>query len=505
LKPSPIREAVILAAGKGGRIRERADDLPKPLHEVAGVPLIKRTIMTLARAGITRVHVIIGFMGGAIRSAVEADSAYARAGVEVRFIENPDYERSNGVSVLKARGQVTGPFVLSMSDHVYDESIARRAAGADLAKADLYLCVDRRVGEVYDLEDATKVRTADDRIVDIGKALKDYDCIDCGVFAVSPALFDALERVQQEKGDCSLSEGVRALATNGAARVLDVGQAFWQDVDTPPARRRAEKELIASLRKRVDGPVSRLINRRVSLAITSRLVGTRVTPNQMTVVANLAGALGIYCVLRQTWTAVAIGAVLVQIQSILDGCDGELARLKYQSSRFGEWLDNVLDDHVNVGYGLALGIASATLLDEPLYRWLGIGAASGFTLYNLTVYIQLALVHRTGSPFAFRWWYQKGPQDLGAMLAQPGLGNRVGALLRALGRRDFFLFAFMLLALARLPQVAVVWYALIAAAHAALTAIHLLAGGLRAGASMEVVTAAGASTPAPVGAKDGPA
>jgi CDP-L-myo-inositol myo-inositolphosphotransferase len=474
-----MREAVILAAGRGGRIREQADDLPKPLHQVAGVPLIKRTILTLARAGIQKVHVIIGFMGDVIRSAVEGDPAYARAGVTINFIDNPDYDKANGVSLLKAKPHVSGPFLLTMSDHVYEDAIARAAVNADMNDADLWLCVDRNISDVYDIDDATKVRTEDGRIVQIGKELDAYDAIDCGVFAISPKLFDTLEEVLQAKGDTSLSDGVRTLAAGGRARVVDVGAAFWQDVDTPGARERAERELIRRLRKPVDGLVSRTINRRVSLAITSRLIRTNVTPNQMTVVANAIGALGVYFVWRGSWAALALGAFLVQMQSILDGCDGEIARLKFAGSKMGEWLDNVLDDAVNVAYGLALGVASTKLLGSPVWTWMGIIGAIAFTIYNVGVYAQLALVHRTGNPFAFKWWYQTGPGDLGEMLARPGLGNRVGEFLRGLSRRDLFLFAFMLLCFFRLPHLATIWYTAIAIGYAAQMIVHLAAGGLR--------------------------
>jgi phosphatidylglycerophosphate synthase len=261
--------------------------------------------------------------------------------------------------------------------------------------------------------------------------------------------------------------------------VADVGAAFWQDVDTPGARERAERELIRRLRKPVDGIVSRTINRRVSLAITSRLIHTNVTPNQMTVVANVIGALGVFFVWQGSWAALALGAFLVQMQSILDGCDGEIARLKFAGSKMGEWLDNVLDDGVNVAYGLALGVASTKLLGSPVYTWLGIVGAVAFTIYNAGVYAQLALVHRTGNPFAFKWWYQTGAGDLGEMLARPGVGNRIGEILRGLSRRDLFLFAFMLLAFLRLPQLATIWYTAIAVGYAAQMIAHLAAGGLR--------------------------
>jgi choline kinase len=127
-----------------------------------------------------------------------------------------------------------------MSDHVYDAGLARLAASADLLAADLVLCVDRRLDEIYDMDDATKVRTEDGRIVDIGKTIAGYDCVDCGVFAVGPALYDALAAERQRRGDCSLSDGVLVLAGRGRARVVDIGNAFWQDVDTAGAAQRAE-------------------------------------------------------------------------------------------------------------------------------------------------------------------------------------------------------------------------------------------------------------------------
>ena len=235
-----IRDAVVLAAGKGTRLRASDEDLPKPLHTVGGVPLIKRTILTLASAGVSRVVVVTGFMEDRIRATVLGDPAYAAAGVAIEIAHNPEFERSNGISVLAGGARVGGPFLLSMADHVYTPAIAHVVASADLAAADLYLATDPRIEDVLDLDDATKVRTEDGRIVDIGKALEVYDRIDCGVFAVTPRLLDALAEVRAERGDCSLSQGVKRLADQGRARVADIGGGFWQDVDTPADRERAE-------------------------------------------------------------------------------------------------------------------------------------------------------------------------------------------------------------------------------------------------------------------------
>ncbi len=472
-----IRQAVILAAGKGSRIRENDADLPKPLHRVAGLTLVKRTALTLARAGVTRIYVVVGFMADTISAAITGDPDVAAAGVTVEFIDNPAWEKSNGVSVLAARDRVQGPFLLSMCDHVYDAELARAAARSDLDAADLYLCIDRRIDEVYDLDDATKVATdAAGRIVDIGKALPvgTYDAIDCGVFAVGPALFAALEETYAAKGDCSLSDGVRRLAERGRARTTDIGAAFWQDVDTPGAQARAEKMLLAALRKPTDGPVSRWLNRRVSLAVTKRLLGTNITPNQMTVVATLVGILGVWLTFHATWTSVALGAFFVQCQSILDGCDGELARLKFKSSRFGEWLDNVLDDHVNLAFGVGLAYASSELYGQRMWLWAGVGIALAMTAYNMLVYAQLAFVHRSGNPFHFRWWFQRDGVDLETTMSRPGVGTRLAAGFRMLARRDVFLLAFLFLSVLRMPQVAVVWYAVISVGYLVMTVMHVV-------------------------------
>jgi 1L-myo-inositol 1-phosphate cytidylyltransferase len=238
-----IEQAVILAAGKGTRLRDTADALPKPLTPVGGVPLIKRTITTLADAGVRKVAVVTGFMADQVRATVAGDASYAARGVEIQFVHNPEFELANGVSVMLGGRAVGGPFLLSMADHIYSVAIPRLLVHSTLDDADLYLATDPRIDSVLDIDDATKVRTANGRILEIGKQIATYDRIDCGVFAVGPRLIDALAAERAERGDCSLSDGVRRLAAEGRARVVDIGDEVWQDVDTPADREHAERAL----------------------------------------------------------------------------------------------------------------------------------------------------------------------------------------------------------------------------------------------------------------------
>jgi choline kinase len=105
------------------------------------------------------------------------------------------------------------------------------------------LLVDGDVAGVFDIDDATKVRRDGDRIVAIGKDLAQYDGIDCGVFRVTPALVEALGEEFRERGDCSLSDGIRRLCVRDRMRAVAVGGLAWLDVDTPEALRQAGRLL----------------------------------------------------------------------------------------------------------------------------------------------------------------------------------------------------------------------------------------------------------------------
>ena len=94
--------------------------------------------------------------------------------------------------------------------------------------------------------------------------------------------------------------------------------------------------------------MSRHVERRISLAITRRLVGTRITPNQMTLVSLTIGLLGAPFFLSAEPLQQIAGSLLFLTHSILDGCDGELARLKFQESPTGARLDFWGDNLVHV-------------------------------------------------------------------------------------------------------------------------------------------------------------
>jgi choline kinase len=223
--------ALILAAGNGTRIASRAGDGPKPLVRLNGRPLLEHVISGARDAGIERVVVVIGYRGNAIK---EWYASQPVAGVQVTWINNPDYHKANGISVLSAKKVIDENFLLLMADHIFQTETARSLLLQRLGRDEVILAVDRNVPRIFDLDDATKVRLEQNRIVEIGKCLETYNALDTGMFLCSPALFGWLERAA-ENGNCSLSDGVRLMAQQGKFKGFDIGDSQWQDVDTPEA------------------------------------------------------------------------------------------------------------------------------------------------------------------------------------------------------------------------------------------------------------------------------
>jgi choline kinase len=127
-----------------------------------------------------------------------------------------------------------------MSDHVFGDEVMRRAGGHTPPENGASLVVDYRLDSIFDMGDATKVRERDGLIVAIGKDLDDFNCVDTGLFICTPALMVALRQAVDASGDVSLSQGVQQLARVGRMSVVDIGDGFWQDVDTPAMLEHAE-------------------------------------------------------------------------------------------------------------------------------------------------------------------------------------------------------------------------------------------------------------------------
>jgi 1L-myo-inositol 1-phosphate cytidylyltransferase / CDP-L-myo-inositol myo-inositolphosphotransferase len=244
-----ISRALIIAAGQGSRLHSITNGKPKPLTRILGLSLIERVIINAKKSGVDECTIVVGYEGNEIKNELGDGSNY---GVRITYIENTEWNKGNGVSVLKAKGILGnnnhGKFFLLMSDHIFEQKILEDLKKLILGQESSVLVVDEKPKKHIDLVDATKVRIENGYIMDIGKKIENYNGVDCGIFLLSPsAIFQALEESRKNNDD-TLSGGIRILGKNKQIRNYNINGHLWIDVDTETDYIEAEKMLLNNLR-----------------------------------------------------------------------------------------------------------------------------------------------------------------------------------------------------------------------------------------------------------------
>jgi len=377
-------KAVIVAAGKGTRL-STTETLPKPLTPILGVPLLVRVIRNALLGGANKVVVVLGYRAEEIQKELQRLPDNIKKNIEIIF--NKRFEESNGLSILSAEEIVKDEdFLVLMSDHLAPPTVISSLIDFHVPVGGAVLAVDTRINEIPDLDDATKVVTVTEesclKIKKIGKTLNEFVSIDMGCFKMTQGIFSAL-RESESRGDTSISGAIKILSERGVMNALIIDNAEWVDVDTPEMIPYAENFLLSQLVKGRDGPVSRLFNRPVSLFFTRRLARINFSPNAGTLLAVLFGVSAALLIGTKHFI---LGGIFVHLHSVVDGIDGEIARLKFKTSYLGAWLDRHGD--MLGEYSIFLGIAYGTgewiwtfgaLLTNILY----VGAGDSLTALGL--------------------------------------------------------------------------------------------------------------------------
>jgi len=200
-----------------------------------------------------------------------------------------------------------------------------------------------------------------------------------GIWALSPAA--AMRFGERCRAEVDNVEQLHTLFTEG--NTVDnrpVPEDHWQRVHTPEDRVAAERKLDSWLVKPTDGIFARM-NRRISIPISRQLIKWPITPNMVSLFTLGVGfAAGAFFAFGGYWN-VLFGAVLSVWASILDGSDGEVARLKLLESDFGCWLETICDYlyYLFIFSGMAIGMVRS--FGPPYLIWSGLlllGAVTSF-------------------------------------------------------------------------------------------------------------------------------
>lgn len=329
-------QALILGAGDGTRLRGKGTT-PKILVNVMGQTLLEHTLASLEQLGVTQFVLVTGYQVDKVETYVRRKGLHQR--YNLTLVHNEDWQRGNARSVLAARDVVQDRFVVCMGDHIFDP---RGLQGFLNVRGDVIGVFDSNPCYV-DVDEATKAYSFRGRVVRLSKQLAEFKYVDVGLFLCSRRILPVLERCVAAGRD-EWNDFKRAWIEEGHdLLIFDCRGAFWLDIDTPEELRRAEKLLRQRLMKSRDGVISRHLNRPLSTRLSGLLVRTPLTPNQITVISFLLALLsGLVFSLGQP-LAMVTGGLLAQVASVIDGCDGEIARLKGLASHYGAWLDAVLD------------------------------------------------------------------------------------------------------------------------------------------------------------------
>lgn len=254
-----------------------------------------------------------------------------------------------------------------------------------------------------------------------------------------------------------------------ATRTVPLPGACWSAPRTLCEADGITRSMLARLRGRPGGLVARHVNRHLSTRWTYWLLKTRLTPNQITTLAGLLAVAASAAMLQAGWVWGALGGLLMQVSSILDGCDGEVARIRYQQSEFGKWYDSAWDEVVNALFLAAVG-RHVAVTEGPGWEWaLVAGSFAGIAnfLYGAANF-HCKWVHGIG----LYWWFDRPPVPRPP--DQPPPPPTWWSELKTLTGRDAYLFLFFLAALADLLPWLLVGITAISGAIFLLLFVHIV-------------------------------
>ncbi len=429
-----IHQAIVVATPTAtirGRLR------PLAQVRVGGISLIKRTLLNLAKEGIRRFVVVIA--DEAVRETAARDGQLAS--LDIHWVLNADRADEDGYSVLRAGAHVRGDYLVVPCDRVFDAQIVRQ------------LLQESSRGLTLAVAGSEERRHSDGGLVRVGEygrrlARADASAGFTGLLTANRDLMRALEAFEAERMPLALDRALAQLPP-GEIRELDVGTAFWQPIAEATGRARAEKHLITSLRKSVDGVVARYVNRVFSLAVTNLLKNTPVRPNHVTAfslgISILAAITAAQATAANAWWLL-VGAGLWQLASMLDGVDGELARLKFAGSKAGEWFDTLTDDIGKFVFFIGSGVGAAATFGNSI--WFNILALAVTIQIGMSLAIYRKLLQTgSGSHYALTW--DDTPE------AKP-LWTRLITRIEFLSRRDSYVALWLILTAVGLIKVSIV-------------------------------------------------
>lgn len=228
---APVTKAVLLAAGRGTRMKNLTDDLPKPMLPVRGKPILQHIIEGLRSAGVTHVQIVVGYRADVVKAHFGDGQAH---GVSVEYVTQVVQDGTGRVVELAREFAGADPFILSYGDILIDPMNYRRLV--ELNDAEAIITVKHNPGEiakggsvfVNERFEMTDLREKPGP----GEPVSPW--YNTGVYTFRPSIFDFTARLEKSpRGEYELTDAIRALAQSGRRVQAVEIQGDWADVRDP--------------------------------------------------------------------------------------------------------------------------------------------------------------------------------------------------------------------------------------------------------------------------------
>jgi phosphatidylglycerophosphate synthase len=193
------------------------------------------------------------------------------------------------------------------------------------------------------------------------------------------------------------------VAAAPAVTWVEHGAVARHAIGTAAERAAAHRLLYRILIKPQDNAITRYLYRPVSFPLTRLLVHTPITPNQVSALVGVLVMIGCWLTASARSDRAILGTAVILVGSYVDCCDGEIARVKLLSSRFGAWMDTIVDELSTIGYMVALGIhchlrfGPHYLGDLGVDPWLALTAGSLVTYFASMYVVYFNIIVAVGS------------------------------------------------------------------------------------------------------------
>jgi 1L-myo-inositol 1-phosphate cytidylyltransferase / CDP-L-myo-inositol myo-inositolphosphotransferase len=346
---------------------------PSPLTMVAGLSLFQRTLLTMQRAGIRHFMVLAGDLAPSLREQLQGDR---RLIAEVRWLPTREFPPTDPRTWEILSVMMGGGYLVAGTGAIFSTALITRLR--EEARARTPVLVARR-GVVEKQASAIRLhrQRRDDGVLMVESPVTTTPEPSSGPMldlVAIPEGFPTTGWASPEDSPHPLQSALERSLRDGQVTMIALGEEWYEDVRTSGHASIADAESVAHAERTLEqslkdpplsgleGFVDRYFNRKCSRWLTRRLLPTSLTPNAVTLVATAVGLVAAGAFAAGGYVAAVVGALLFQFSAILDCCDGEVARLKFLESPFGQQLDLILDNlvHIAIFAGIAWGVSHST-------------------------------------------------------------------------------------------------------------------------------------------------